>query len=159
MRHAKAERPEGLRDFDRPLSVRGREDARRIGRWMHEQGQQPANLISSPARRTRETSLIVATELGLKPEQIRWVAGIYEATLDDLINVLNEHPVDTGLLLVGHNPGMDALVGWLANTRPARTARGKLMTTAALAVFNPDTHPPVRHSMQLECLIRPKELN
>lgn len=159
MRHAKADRPGELRDFDRPLTERGRQDALCIGRWMNEHGRQPAILISSPARRTRETSLIVATELGLKPDQIRWITGIYQATLDDLINVLHEQPIAAGLLLVGHNPGMDALVGWLASSKPARTARGKLMTTASLAVFAPGAVPLNRHSMQLERLLRPKEIN
>ena len=42
------------------------------------------------------------------------------------------------VLICGHNPGLDDLVGFLSNEAAELTADGKLMTTAAIAVFSID---------------------
>ena len=34
MRHAKAERPDGVADIDRPLTQRGHADAAAVGAWL-----------------------------------------------------------------------------------------------------------------------------
>jgi phosphohistidine phosphatase len=54
LRHAKSDWPD-VPDRDRPLAKRGRRDAPRIGRWLHDHGYLPDVVICSPARRTEQT--------------------------------------------------------------------------------------------------------
>lgn len=163
MRHGKSDWSSGVRrDFDRPLTRRGIADAHRIGCWMKEHGYIPDLIVSSPAQRTHETALIVAGELQHDPGLIRREADIYEATLARLIAVIRNNAVNSRcLLLIGHNPGLDGLVTWLADSEPTRTVSGKLMTTATLAVLtgNKTVIEPVQHSLHLQQLIRPKEIS
>ena len=56
LRHAKSSwADENAPDFDRKLSPRGRKAATAIGAWLAENGFQPEVVLSSSARRTRET--------------------------------------------------------------------------------------------------------
>lgn len=161
LRHAKSDR-DGVtaRDFDRPLSKRGHRDAPRIGAWLKAQGLKPDLILSSPAVRARETAIAVADALGLARKDIVEDERLYLASLDTLLEVLAVTPAKTGaVLLVGHNPGLDTLVEYLAADPPARTGAGKLMTTAAVAWF--ETDDPWRRlepgGGRLVALMRPKE--
>ncbi|MBL4558811.1 MAG: histidine phosphatase family protein [Rhodobacteraceae bacterium] len=56
MRHAKSDWGDPTRaDHDRPLNRRGRRAAPLIGRWLAAQGAIPDAVLTSSARRTRET--------------------------------------------------------------------------------------------------------
>jgi phosphohistidine phosphatase len=55
LRHAKAERPTGAADADRPLTARGHADAAAAGAWLAHGGYLPEVVICSPAKRTRQT--------------------------------------------------------------------------------------------------------
>jgi len=163
MRHAKSDWHSGMdHDFDRPLTKRGEADARKIARWMHSHGLVPDVIVSSPSARTQATASILVAELRVEPDQVRWEQDIYEAGLPDLLEVLGRHSDPSRcLLLIGHNPGLDSLTTYLANTEPGRTASGKLMTTSALAIFNQfdNTTTPGRHSLQLQQIVRAKEIS
>ena len=163
MRHAKSDWSTAAQsDFDRPLAKRGRKDAPRMGRWLHEQGLFPDKFISSPARRTRETAESVAEKLLFPREDIFWERQLYEGSLHDLLAVIQAHSQDTGMLLmIAHNPGLDALVDYLARDTVRLTNTGKLMTTAAVAVLDfgagPINTKPA--TAGLEYLVRPRELD
>jgi hypothetical protein len=64
------------------------------------------------------------------------------------------------LLALAHNPGMDDAVEYLADSPPALSSTGKLMTICALAWFHPssaeDLKTPVRGKLQY--LSRPEEI-
>nr|AQQ75188.1 hypothetical protein [uncultured bacterium] len=65
LRHAKAKRPEdGVDDFDRKLSRRGREAATELGSLLRAEGLAPDFALVSAAKRTRQTWERVAAELG-----------------------------------------------------------------------------------------------
>jgi phosphohistidine phosphatase len=136
MRHAKSDWGSGVRgDFDRPLNERGKRDAPRVGRWLREQGLVPDLIISSPSVRTRATATAVAAELGTGAEAIVWEAGIYEASLSQLREVLRRTAAGVAVpMLVGHNPGLEQLLRHLtrAETLPAEH---KLMPTGAVYVL------------------------
>ena len=115
-RHAKAIRPTpGMRDLDRTLEDRGREDARIIGAYLARHGFVPARVVVSPSLRTRETWDHAATSFKLPAatEDER----LYEATPEDILAVITEVPakIET-LLLVGHNPGIHQLARILVAT-------------------------------------------
>ena len=162
MRHGKSDRYARVdRDFDRPLTQRGRTDVGKIADWMCQYGFIPDRIVSSPAVRTRDTAMLVIEELKLESDLLVWDKQIYEARLDTLRTVIDRNsPTCRCLLLIGHNPGLDSLTYYLASADPDRTESGKLMTTSALAVF--DYGKSVinidRHSALLQHLIRPKEL-
>ena len=162
MRHAKSDwSTDAATDFDRPLAKRGRKDAPRMGRWLHEHAPAPDKFISSPARRTSETAHYVAEAIGFPPQDILWEHRIYDGSLHDLLEVIHAHAsVSNILLLIAHNPGLDALLEYLARERPELTESGKLMTTGAVAVldFGVDPINIEQSGARLESLIRPKEL-
>ncbi len=57
LRHGKAKRgPEHPSDADRPLTKRGKEDATRAGQACREMGLLPDIVLSSPAKRARQTA-------------------------------------------------------------------------------------------------------
>lgn len=140
MRHAKSDRAgESGDDFARPLAKRGLKDAPRIGQWLLANDLLPDHLLASPAVRARETALAVAGALGLPAESVHFDERLYLAGCERLLEVVAEAPAKARrLLLVGHNPGLDELVEYLAEDPPARSTGGKLMTTAALACFETD---------------------
>ncbi len=130
VRHAKAvAAAPGLHDFDRPLSDRGRKDARRIGREIEQQHLLPELVLVSSAARTVQTlegmrphlpqslQTLQSDELYLAPPGI-WLSGILAA----------DASVQT-LLCIGHNPGLEQLVAHLSGSRHR-------LPTAALAVFD-----------------------
>ncbi|POX38424.1 phosphohistidine phosphatase [Streptomyces sp. Ru73] len=136
LRHAKAEWSQES-DHERPLAERGRRDAPAAGRWLAGAGINPGLTLCSTALRTRETWKLCVHELPRRPKTV-YEDRLYEASLGELIAVVNEVPDDVDdLLLVGHNPGMHALADALSGE-----ADGELLTrmnrsgfpTASLAV-------------------------
>jgi phosphohistidine phosphatase len=135
LRHAKSDwDAAAASDFERPLSKRGRKDARRMGRWMREEDLAPDCVIASPARRARETALRVCRELAIPGRNIRFNHQLYEADVAALLAVLAGCPQTcSNVMLVGHNPGLADLLAWLWGENVALPEDGKLMPTATLA--------------------------
>jgi phosphohistidine phosphatase len=162
MRHAKSDWHSAAQsDFDRPLNKRGSKDAARMGQWLQQHNMSPSLVLSSPAQRTRQTVLAVTAKLGVNSDEIVFSRDLYLADRATLLKVLHSIPESTdSVLLVAHNPGMDELVDWLAPEPPPVSDSGKLMTTAALAIF--EVSGPwaklKRGGVALQQLLRPKEL-
>jgi phosphohistidine phosphatase len=154
LRHAKSDWPD-VPDRDRPLAKRGRRDAPRIGRWLHEHGYQPDVVVVSDAARTRQTWDLVAPELGGSPA-VRFEPRAYAASALTLLYLAQELPDRyRTALLIAHNPGLSELAASLAAppesdraagpresdraTGPATTNNGPRpaisLPTAAVAVF------------------------
>jgi phosphohistidine phosphatase len=135
LRHAKAEWS-SVPDMERPLAERGRKDAPAAGRWLAGTGILPDLALCSPSVRTRETWKLVAHELPQRPKTV-YEERLYEATLGDLLALLNEVTDDIAdLLVVGHNPGIQGLADALASEAEGdvldRLHRG--FPTSAIAV-------------------------
>jgi phosphohistidine phosphatase len=162
MRHGKSDWNAGAgRDFDRPLAERGSRDARKVGRWLSGQNLNVETIISSPALRARATAILVAGELGMDAGAIHWEEDIYEAAPSVLLAVVGRcAESNSNILLIGHNPGLDSVLCYLAREEPDRTPSGKLLTTSALAILDYGAAAvSVRpHSAHLEKLVRPKQL-
>ena len=62
MRHAQSDDFEHSCDFERPLSVRGQQDAAHMRHWFHAQGYHPQNALVSAAKRTAETYDLLQVE-------------------------------------------------------------------------------------------------
>ncbi len=148
LRHAKADWPE-VPDMERPLADRGRMDAPAAGRWLAGTGILPRLTLCSPAIRTRETWKLVAHELPRRPRTV-YEERLYEATLGDLLALLNEtDDAVADLLLVGHNPGMHALADALSSRADgdalARMRRGAFPTSAVAVVEFAGSWKSVEH--------------
>ncbi|MEU5740866.1 histidine phosphatase family protein [Streptomyces tendae] len=136
-RHAKADWPQ-VTDHERPLADRGRMDAAEAGRRLADTGVSFDQALCSTSVRTRETWKLAVQEFPHRPKTV-YEERIYEASPGELIAVLNETPDDLlNVLVIGHNPGMEALTEILAGSaedevRERINRRG--FPTAAFAVL------------------------
>ena len=161
LRHAKSDWHSGAtQDSQRPLNKRGRKDAPRIASWMREHYLYPGWVYCSTAVRARETLSAVAQELELQAERIQFLDDMYLADLATLLQILRDIPAEhDSVMLVGHNPGLDELVGYLSKADVPLTESGKLMTTACLAHFKlPDDWADLKGKGELVKIVRPAEL-
>jgi phosphohistidine phosphatase len=113
LRHAKSAWPDGVPDRRRPLTDRGRADAAAAGRWLREHVGRPGVVVCSPAERVRQTWELVAAGLD-DPPPATVDDDLYGAPPDVLLAAVHALPDEVGTaLLVGHNPGVQELVGLL----------------------------------------------
>jgi phosphohistidine phosphatase len=155
LRHAKSDWDDpSLRDFDRPLAARGERDAPKIGKALRKRGPVPDLIVSSPAARAKETIEAVAraARFGL---EIQFNEAIYDASSPELLKLIRLLPDDSScVLMVGHNPGFEDLVGRLSGSH-------ERMPTAALACiqFQIDNWKDVNDGEgKLAWLLTPKQL-
>ncbi len=115
VRHAKSSwKDKSIIDFDRPLNKRGLHDAPLIGSMLRSKKIDLELIISSPAKRAKETANILANELVFKGN-ILFDEEIYEASLDQLISKIKN--LDENLnkvMLIGHNPELTNLANYLS---------------------------------------------
>ncbi len=120
-RHAHADWPawQGS-DFDRPLTSRGEQEARRAGAAMRAAGHRPVQVLASAALRTRQTAQLIAGELLLPAEALHFDESLYNASAAVLEVQLREAAAGAAgmLLLVAHNPGISQLAQMLAPGSP-----------------------------------------
>jgi len=132
-----------------------------MGKWLHKHKITPGIILSSPAERAKQTALAVVGVLKLNPDQIQYNRDLYLADRATLLSILQSVPDTTeSVLLVAHNPGLDDLVERLAPEPPPLSTSGKLMSTAAIAIFEiPGAWSKLqRGTAALQQLLRPKEL-
>lgn len=158
MRHAKSDWQSGAdTDFDRPLNKRGRRAAVDMGQVLKKRRAPPDRVVSSPALRARQTVERVFLQTGWRLDRLRFDDTLYLADLDRLLAVCREHDECESLMLVGHNPGLEELLVHLCGDDIDRTKKGKLFTTANVAVIDPDGgRVEDRESARLVELIRPR---
>jgi phosphohistidine phosphatase len=134
LRHGKSDWETGLDDYHRPLKDRGKRGAQRVGVWLAQQKMLPDLIVTSPAERALVTAQKTCKAMGCGDQGIHEDKRIYAAGLDALIEVLGDCPRDTArVMLVGHNPGLEELLVWLAGEAVPATDDGKLLPTATLA--------------------------
>jgi phosphohistidine phosphatase len=111
VRHAKAERPAGVADLDRPLTQRGHADAAAAGAWLAARGYRPDLVLCSPAKRTKQTWRGVSVALaGTPAPEVRYESALYYGGPEEALDLVREVPETIGaVLLVGHNPGVSML--------------------------------------------------
>ena len=162
LRHAKSDWDSGVAsDFERPLAKRGKKDAPRVGEWLYREGLVPDLVISSPAQRAKETAVKVCKSMEYKKKKIQWDKDIYAADVRDLLLLLKRCPPNARIvLLVGHNPGAEDLLMFLAGDEVDEPMDGKLLPTATLARLEmPDDWRALASGCaQLLSITRPRNL-
>jgi len=107
-RHAKSswEHPE-LNDFERPLNRRGLRAAPRMGKYLAGLDVSPDIIVTSPARRARETADALAHAIGMPVADSREDSRIYTASALMLLKVMRSwDEAWNSVLMIGHNPGI-----------------------------------------------------
>ncbi len=112
-RHAHAAQAgPGERDFDRPLSDRGRRDVPTVATKLKtREAPPPRRIVCSPAVRTRETACLFALQFGLGEADVQPEGALYLAGESRLLQSCRE--LDDGyeaIMLVGHNPAVTELL-------------------------------------------------
>ncbi|MDB5395310.1 MAG: hypothetical protein JWM91_2816 [Rhodospirillales bacterium] len=128
----------GQRDFDRPLTQRGRHDAAFMGKILA--GQVIDLALVSPACRTRETWDIVGREIA-PPQALLIERELYLCSSAKMIMRLRQTPANIqAVIAVGHNPCMQEVALWLARNSEKQLAAQirDNFPTAALAIFDLD---------------------
>ncbi len=136
MRHAEAAGlNSGQRDFERPLDPQGEQDASAMGKYLKERGDSLGIILSSPALRAAQTSKRIALELGVPLDKIVFHKAIYEASVSDLLKIiqlLDDRYEST--LLIGHNPSLTWVINQLTGEHIANAPTGSVAT---LRTFSP----------------------
>ena len=137
LRHAKSNwgNP-GLDDHDRPLAARGERAAVVMGVHFAQQQYQPSLVLCSSALRTRQTLEALLPHLPGHPELVV-EEGIYLASCGQLLARVQElDGSQSGVLLIGHNPGIAELAQTLAGSGERASLRrlAARFPTAASAV-------------------------
>jgi phosphohistidine phosphatase len=138
IRHAKAEPSVGRDDYERRLTGRGRDDAKRVAKALADRRFLPDVLIHSGAARAKETAEILAAEWG-RGVALQEDLGLYDASLTTLLDhtrALADTNKRVGL--VGHNPGLGELAAALAGSgaEPEVRRLAAKYPTGAVAVLD-----------------------
>jgi phosphohistidine phosphatase len=127
-RHCAAE--DGVPDFSRRLTARGRSDASRMARWLAPRLPGSARILVSPAVRTQHTAAALQrtfeTSAALAPG----------ASADDVLDAVGWPDGATIVLVVGHEPTLgevvDRLLDGEATGRPLQKGALVWLTQAAI---------------------------
>lgn len=135
MRHGIAEDAgprTGGRDEPRALTAAGAARMEEAARGVVALGLRPDAVASSPLVRCRQTAEIVGAALGVAPREHRALRP--GMGLDDLEDVLLEHPGAGSVLVCGHQPDLSRAVGDLTGGGLVEFAKGAL---AVLVIARP----------------------
>ena len=139
LRHAKSSwKNPALPDRERPLNARGMGDAPVMGRAMSERGIDPELILCSTAQRTVDTLALVLPELKIEPK-IAYEDVLYHASPAEMLDMLRDiQPGASSVLLIGHNPEIQALALELIGAGPQelRERLAEKFPTGGLVVIN-----------------------
>lgn len=147
IRHATAADFGSGPDRERPLTEEGTQDAQDQGEWLANKGAVFDRVLCSTAVRTRETAEFAGLSV------THYLDAIYEASVGELIRLLESHSDADHIALVGHNPGIAGVAGFVTGHRQVMTpgtiigiafepeVRGSLQPQSGLIRLY---HPPAR---------------
>ena len=117
VRHAKSSWADpDLKDHDRPLNARGRSDAPRMAARLKKDGVQIDGILTSSAKRARQTAQAFADAYGMGKDGILKEKKLYHAGPKTIERCIQQLPDDWDTVLVfGHNPGYTEAANALKN--------------------------------------------
>jgi phosphohistidine phosphatase len=157
LRHAPAETRDPARwpdDTLRPLTPSGRRVAAEVGLGLRAQGVAPAQILTSPAKRCRDTARLVGRALGVSQPAEPWPELAFEAGAARFLGRLAERPGSGPWLIVGHEPSLGRLASTLVFGEPLSSIR--LRRCGAAAIEGP--RKPLAGSGQLEWVLTRRQL-
>lgn len=160
LRHAEAEpwNPLG-NDFSRSLNSNGNRHAQLVSDWALDTLQLPDTVLCSPAKRTRQT---LAPFLSHWPKLLGstdYVDSMYGASLNMLLTLAEDaFSYSERLLMVGHNPGIGAMLIKLLQENQADSHHKMAPGTLAVIEF-PNAFKREVHNGKLLNLIRKEDVS
>lgn len=114
LRHATAAHAgDKTSDFERPLTVQGVQEGDAVARYIAGRGYGVDMLLCSGAARTTQTAGLVLRQVEAKVE---YRDNLYLAEVPGLLAAIRGAPAAaSSLMIVGHNPGLEACAAQLAN--------------------------------------------
>jgi phosphohistidine phosphatase len=100
-------------DSERPLTDKGRKKMRQIAKALRSLGVEFDLILSSPYIRACETAEVLADVFKMKSKIVFSDHLIPEGNPELLIGEINEKYTVDSLAIVGHEPYLSALIGWL----------------------------------------------
>jgi len=127
LRHAKSDWGSGADgDHERPLSKRGESATRTLGAFLQSSGVIPERILSSTARRAKDTAERVAASAGWEAP-VELERGLYGASVNDAISILQRGGgAASSLLVAGHEPTVSGLCSALIGGGSLRAPTGAL---------------------------------
>jgi phosphohistidine phosphatase len=155
MRHAKSSwNYPDLSDFDRPLSSHGLKTAPFMGDVMYKNRLQPSLIISSTAKRAKQTAVLVKEVAEIK-SKIEFNEKIYEASPATLYyiasGISDEHE---SAILIGHNPGIEGFIRIITNEKQSMSSASIVKIKLNIERWNELTDG----CGFIEILLRPEDL-
>jgi phosphohistidine phosphatase len=140
LRHAEAEPWSPLvNDFSRPLSRHGIRHANLLSNWVQESLPPPDTVLCSPARRTRETLAPILSHWRKLLATTDYIESMYGASLHLLLTLIEDaFSYSESLLMVGHNPGVAALLINILQKNQATAIQPMATGTFAVIEFPAD---------------------
>jgi len=103
-----------LKDFDRPLNKRGKENAPEMAERLLSKSFKFDLIVSSPAKRAKTTAKYFAE--AYHTSEIQFEESIYEASATTLLQVINKLDDSANtVMMFGHNPGFTDLANELSH--------------------------------------------
>lgn len=120
MRHAKSSwAEENTSDHDRKLNKRGKRTAPRVGEWLVEQQLLPQLVFCSTAKRASETAKLLTPSFQHE-FSIDYIPELYLAPASTYIELASTRGDEAAcVLMIGHNPGIESLAGYLVGSSVA----------------------------------------
>lgn len=166
LRHAKAQPADGAtEDFDRTLMLSGMQDAGAMARYLGKSGYRVELILCSASARTTQTAELVLQQLD---SEIDYRDNLYLAEPGRLLAAVRGAPAAVAsMMMVGHNPGLEALAALLAREPVRRKERARhealeeKFPTCALAILDFDVgrwRDVAQGAGKLVDFVRPKDL-
>ena len=93
-------------DFDRPLALKGQNDAGLLNKFLKNHKIIPDIILSSPAARTKETLEISLKDIVVS-EKVFFKDELYHASIETVLNLIQLSDEEiSSLMIIGHNPSM-----------------------------------------------------
>lgn len=141
IRHAKSNQNTQCVDFDRPLNKRGEKDAPFMAKRLKHFKVKPDIIVSSPAKRALDTSLIIVKTIKYPTKDILVEKSLYDSTYSEYIKTLQS--LDNkykNVFIVGHNPAITEVCEILSNS-----IIGNIPTAGILCIkFNTDNFEDIK---------------
>jgi phosphohistidine phosphatase len=154
LRHGKAEQSSERADGKRVLTVDGKDEMRKIGKWMQQKKFRFDVIATSPLIRAYETAEIVARSLGQKERLAVWEELEPGGDPDALSYRASRYGEDAAILVIGHEPMLSMLISRIISghdTVSLILAKGGL---AKIRNFSFDKRP----SGELQWLLTPGQM-
>ncbi|MEO1206229.1 MAG: histidine phosphatase family protein [Pseudomonadota bacterium] len=126
-------------DHERPLNERGSKAAPKMAKWLASNGFKPDLVLCSNAVRTRATLALTLPAFDAPLPDIVIDDALYLASAEVILERVRVHAGRAPtVMVVGHNPGLQALSLSLVGDGPSEALRAMSLKfpTAAVAVFD-----------------------